>query len=84
MQTVLFPYTERTGKEDSVEKVIIDFDRCKECGYCIKFCPKKVLAKGDKVNKKGYYPPVIGEGCISCGTCARVCPDTAISVYKEY
>ena len=68
---------------DSVEKVIIDFDRCKECGYCIKFCPKNVLAKGDKVNKKGYYPPVIGEGCISCGTCARVCPDTAISVYKE-
>ena len=66
-----------------MNQVVIDFDRCKECGYCIKFCPKNVLAKGDKVNKKGYYPPVIGEGCIACGTCAKVCPDTAISVYKE-
>ena len=50
---------------------------------CIKFCPKGVLSKGTKVNKKGYYPPVVGEGCIACGTCARVCPDTAISVYKD-
>ena len=71
--------------------VKIDFDRCKECGYCIKFCPKGVLSKGTKVNKKGYYPPVelvqLGtspiQGCIACGTCARVCPDTAISVYKD-
>ena len=37
----------------------------------------------EKVNKKGYYPPVIAEGCIACGTCAKVCPDTAISVYKD-
>ncbi len=39
--------------------VKIDFDCCKECGYCIKFCPKGVLSKGTKVNKKGYYPPVV-------------------------
>ncbi|MCI8910983.1 MAG: 4Fe-4S binding protein, partial [Oscillibacter sp.] len=23
-----------------VNEVRIDFERCKECGYCIKFCPK--------------------------------------------
>ena len=44
--------------------VKIDFDRCKECGYCIRFCPKGVLSKGTKVNKKSYYPPVVGEGCV--------------------
>ena len=48
--------------------VKIDFDRCKECGYCIRFCPKGVLSKGTKVNKKSYYPPVVGEGSIACGT----------------
>ena len=63
--------------------VEIAFERCKECGYCIHFCPKKVLAKGTKVNKYGYFPPVFGEGCIACGTCARVCPDAAIIVYKK-
>ena len=63
--------------------VKIDFQRCKECGYCITFCPKKVLTKGAAVNKRGYFPPVVGEGCIACGTCARMCPDAAIAVYKE-
>ena len=37
----------------------------------------------ERCKECGYYPPVVGEGCIACGTCARVCPDTAISVYKD-
>ena len=64
--------------------VKINFDRCKECGYCIKFCPKGCLTKGDKINKRGYFPPVFAaENCIACGSCACMCPDTAISVFKD-
>ena len=64
--------------------VKINFDRCKECGYCIRFCPKGCLKKGDKINKKGYFPPVFDPAnCIACGTCARMCPDTVLSVYKD-
>jgi len=68
-----------------MNQVKIDFERCKECEYCINFCPKKVLVKGEKVNKQGYYPPILVNeaDCIACGTCARVCPDVAIQVYKE-
>ena len=29
-------------------------ERCKSCGYCIKFCPKQVLTVGKQVNSKGY------------------------------
>lgn len=58
-------------------------ERCKSCGYCIKFCPKKVLALGTKVNSKGYeYVETVNDGCIGCCICGRVCPDGAIEVYK--
>ncbi|NLK35311.1 MAG: 4Fe-4S binding protein [Gracilibacteraceae bacterium] len=67
--------------------VKIDIERCKECGYCINFCPKKVvLEKGTSINKRGYYPAVVAkqEECIACGTCAKVCPEAAIEVIKDF
>ncbi len=59
-------------------------ERCKACGYCIKFCPKNVLAFGSKVNSKGYEFVTVAtpEACIGCMTCGRVCPDGAIEIYK--
>lgn len=65
-------------------KVEIVAERCKSCGYCVKFCPKNVLAVGISVNSKGYevVEPVHAEACIGCAICARMCPDGAIEVYK--
>ncbi|WP_315167548.1 ferredoxin family protein [Metaclostridioides mangenotii] len=67
-----------------MEKIKVVSERCKSCGYCVKFCPKQVLAIGEKVNLKGYeyVEPVNLEDCISCCVCARICPDGAIEVYK--
>lgn len=65
--------------------VQIEFDRCKECMYCVTFCPKNVLTAGDKINKQGYYTPVVSDvsACTACGTCARMCPEAAIKVIKD-
>ena len=65
-------------------RVEIEAERCKSCQYCIKFCPKDVLAVGSKVNKKGYEYILAKdmEACIGCAMCARMCPDAAIEVYK--
>ena len=65
-------------------QVTIRAESCKSCGYCIKFCPKHVLAVGRSVNSKGYeyVEPVHPEDCIGCAICARMCPDGAIDVYK--
>lgn len=68
-----------------MNSVEVAFELCKECEFCIKFCPKKVLTKGDKLNKKGYYSVVADkiDDCIACGICARVCPEAAIEVKKD-
>lgn len=65
-------------------KIEIIAERCKSCQYCVKYCPKGVLAVGEKLNSKGYeyVVPVRMEECIACCQCARICPDGAIEVYK--
>ncbi|SDB28940.1 4Fe-4S dicluster domain-containing protein [Eubacterium oxidoreducens] len=65
-------------------KIEVVAERCKSCGYCIKFCPKGVIAVGDKVNSKGYeyVYPKNPDDCIGCAICGRICPDGAINVYK--
>ncbi len=44
-----------------VGKVNVIASRCKGCGYCIEFCPKKILQTSGEFNEKGYYPPVLKE-----------------------
>ena len=57
-------------------QVTIRAESCKSCGYCVKFCPKGVLAVGHEVNSKGY-PFVVAahpENCIGCASCSYICP----------
>jgi 2-oxoglutarate ferredoxin oxidoreductase subunit delta len=60
--------------------VHIDWDRCKGCGFCIEFCPPKVLAFSEDYNSHGYHPPYLinAEGCTGCDLCGLYCPDFAI------
>jgi 2-oxoglutarate ferredoxin oxidoreductase subunit delta len=50
--------------------------RCKGCGICVEFCPKKVLALSEieKVEKRNEA------ACIACRQCEMRCPDFAIFV----
>ena len=65
--------------------VVVDSDRCKACGYCVKFCPKGVLGSKGVTNRLGYryVEPVELDKCIACAMCATMCPEGAIEVYKE-
>lgn len=55
-------------------------DRCKGCGYCITFCPRKVLEFSTRFNRKGYHPPEARRAgdCVNCHYCEIVCPEFAI------
>ncbi len=58
-------------------------NRCKGCGYCIEFCPKKALGFSSKFNEKGYHPPMLikADECVNCHYCEIICPEFAI--YSE-
>lgn len=67
------------------KKLILVEQLCKGCGYCIEFCPNKVLVKSSRVNDKGATLPSIEhpEKCIKCGLCAMLCPDFAMRLEEE-
>ncbi|MEW6375597.1 MAG: 4Fe-4S binding protein [Thermodesulfobacteriota bacterium] len=68
-----------------MNKVVIDRERCKGCGLCISFCPKKILVLTEMANAAGYCPAscVDEPKCIACINCASICPETAFEIYKE-
>lgn len=53
-------------------------ERCKGCGICVEFCPKKVLA----ISEIEKVEIVAEDACIKCGQCELRCPDYAIMVQK--
>ena len=57
-------------------------ERCKGCGFCVEFCPKKILSISDETNSKGYRLPAVSKDadCPNCGLCMLLCPDFAIYV----
>jgi len=63
-------------------KVHVIAERCKECNFCITFCPTDVLIYADDTNARGYRYPMVAEGkesaCVHCRFCDLICPELAI------
>lgn len=55
---------------------VLNRTRCKGCGLCIAFCPKKVF-EADFEGKPVIKAP---EACIGCMACDYRCPDFAMTV----
>lgn len=62
--------------------VDLDFESCKECGYCMKICKMGVFARGEQFNAKGYrpYEAKNPENCVGCMKCFYGCPDFCIEI----
>ncbi len=56
--------------------------RCKGCGLCEAYCPRRVLQMSVTFNAKGYYVPEVTDAsaCVACGLCQIMCPEFAIYV----
>lgn len=68
-----------------LNRVIIEAEECKGCGFCIHACPAGVLEFSKDLNAMGYhYATYKGEGCTGCGSCFYTCPETgAITVVRN-
>ena len=73
------PSTSRRERDAMKGELYIKERRCKGCGICAAFCPKKVL----EVSLLGKITPVRPEDCIACGQCEMRCPDFAIFVERR-
>ena len=56
-----------------VNKAVIDYERCVNCGLCEEICPQGAI----------HYAKVKKERCVGCGRCWRVCSRAAISYVAE-
>ncbi len=54
----------------------VKLERCKGCGICVEFCPKKVL----EVSELEKVVVAREQDCIKCRQCEMRCPDFAIFV----
>ena len=63
-------------------KPLINDERCKGCGLCIRVCPKNILGMSKETNSQGVNYPVCSDeaNCIGCCFCATMCPDCCIEI----
>lgn len=69
---------------------VIKYEKCVNCGLCIKACPKSLIVRIPKKakvyvacsnhDKGAAVKSVCQHGCVSCGLCAKICPNTAIII----
>lgn len=60
-------------------------ERCKGCGLCIEFCPRKVLSFSKERNLQGYRVVAFNdfERCNACGICFLMCPEVVFVSEEE-
>ena len=67
-------------------KVHVIESRCKECEFCVTFCPEEVLEISARYTARGYRPAQVkkdkADDCIACRFCEDVCPEYAIYVVE--
>ncbi len=63
-------------------RVHVIVERCKQCNFCVDYCPTSVLEYSADTNAKGYHYPVVAQGkeksCVNCRFCDLICPELAI------
>ncbi len=63
-------------------RFVLDEEKCKGCGRCVRACPIQLLELFDKkARPNGRYDAF---RCITCQNCAAVCPEKAVTIEGDY
>jgi len=72
------------SKKTKRYRVDLIAERCKGCGFCIEFCPRRLLRQSAEMNNKGYHTVYLdakdSDKCTGCDICSMICPDFALNV----
>lgn len=64
-------------------KLIINAEKCKSCGLCVRECPQNALIMSFHMNEKGYSIVTVNdEKCVKCGICYHMCPDCVFELLE--
>ncbi len=60
--------------------VIVDIEKCRACGECVRVCPNQAFALVEEDGRR--YVVFSGDpgDCIGCYSCEASCPEGAIRV----
>ena len=58
-----------------VSTLILDKEKCTNCGMCVTVCPHRVFTMQD-----GDVTASVPDKCMECGACMRNCPFSAVTV----
>lgn len=85
--TILYPYENMWMPDNYRGRPGLRFDRCIECGMCVRMCPTSCIMLVDVPDDSGKIVrrPQINVGrCAMCGYCAEYCPVDAMTVTPEF
>ncbi len=69
-------------KHDTTAHVLLDTNRCIDCGKCIEACPKGVLGQVNfLIHKHAHVDQA--DICIGCLNCVKACQQKAIIARRD-
>ena len=73
MKSLLFLFLKEFAKQERVNLMIIEKDKCCGCSVCANVCPKGCISLASDF--EGFlYPEIDNSKCINCGLCRKKCP----------